>query len=140
MNIEWTKKDVPLTEGMKERVEVRAGNIQKRFPNEDFSLTIALIQNKGSKKPYSYRIKAVLTSNDMTTIKAESREMDYYDAVDKAMDLLLRNLIKEREKNEKRNRHLKRVLKEHTHPIESIEEFDEGEFNPYQDDQFGDTA
>ena len=115
MNVKWTKKDVTLTPAMKERVEQRAESIQAKFPDERLSLSIALIQNKGRKKPYSYRVKGILSSGGLM-IKAESRQMDYYDAVDDMMDTLIHNFTKERDKKEKQARDSRRELKEFYKP------------------------
>lgn len=116
MNIEWTKKDVPLTPPMIERVAERAASIQSRFPDETFHLTVSLVQNKGTGKPYSYRLKGILT-HDNLLIKAESRQLDYYDAVDDMMDTLLSNIKKALDKKEKHTRDLKRLLKEDLKPV-----------------------
>lgn len=125
MRVEWRKRDVSLTPAMFERVTQRAEGIQSKFPDEDLKFTVSLIQNKGSKKPYSYRMKGILSSNGLT-IKAESRQMDYYDAVDDMMDTLLHNFKKERDKKEKQNRDSRRELKEYfkltDEPIDEYEE------------------
>lgn len=132
MNIQWNKKDVPLTSAMIGRVQQRADYIQEKFPDEEFSLTVSLIQNKGRRKPYSYRLKGILTQGGLT-IPAESREMDYYDAVDNMMDTLLHNYKKEREKRERQNRQSRRQLKEYLKPIEVEDEFDEFEFDEVEE-------
>lgn len=136
MNIQWNKKDVPLTSAMIDRVQLRADNIQEKFPDEEFSLTVSLIQNKGRKKPYSYRLKGVLTQGGLT-IPAESREMDYYDAVDGMMDTLIHNYKKEREKRERQNRQSRRQLKEYLKPTEVTDEYDEYEDFEYEHDEAG---
>lgn len=126
MKIEWTKKDVPLTTSMKERVAQRAAGFQERFPETKSHLTVSLVQNKGTGKPYSYRMKGILVHAG-GSIKVESRQLDYYDAVDDMMDTLLNNYTKERDKKEKHARNMKRHLKEELKPVYD-DEFDEEEF------------
>lgn len=129
MRVQWTKKDVPLTPAMKDRVDYRAENFQGKFPDEDFHLMIGLTQNKGRKKPHSYRLKGILRNNGMT-ISAESREMDFYDAVDVMMDTLLSNYRREIEKRKRQERQSRRELKEFFKPTTEVDEYEDYEYLP----------
>lgn len=134
MNIQWNKKDVPLTPAMIDRVYQRANHFQDRFPQEDFFLNVSLVQNKGRKKPHSYRLKGILRQGTFT-IAAESREMDYYDAVDVMMDTLLHNYKKEREKRERQERQSRRQLKEYFKPEIEVDEYEEYEIDEVAEEQ-----
>lgn len=93
MKINFLNKDISFTKSMKEETTKKLQPLEKYFTTKgDSALSVSLAKNGKFK-----RLKIVLPT-EFGTIKSETTSKSYYEALDRAVDILERQARKSKEK------------------------------------------
>lgn len=111
-------KNIDVTEALKEKVQEKVSRLEKFF-QEDTKVTATMSVQKND------QTIEVLIPHHKTIYKAVETHPDMYTSIDKVVDMLERQIIKDKTKNAKRIHELKTkssvaILHEDTHEVDSV--------------------
>ncbi|MEG0145317.1 MAG: ribosome-associated translation inhibitor RaiA [Clostridia bacterium] len=98
MRIIVSGKNVEITEGLRERIEKKLGKLD-RFLSEDEEVQVRLSAERGNRNTVEITMEF-----DGTILRAEETASDIITSLDKAVDIVIRQIRRHRTKLEKRLR------------------------------------